>query len=157
MKFADIVCFDALIPELDTSDRDEAIRKLVEALHKTKKLGRGKRDNIFKAFIKRENEASTGLGKGVAVPHVKHSSVKEVVITVGQSSTGIDFSALDKQLVYSVILLISPPDDPEKHLQAMQMIFRHLQHEKFRKFLKQAQSSSEIEELFREADDNTYI
>ncbi|MHC4187044.1 MAG: PTS sugar transporter subunit IIA [Planctomycetota bacterium] len=157
MKFADIVCFDAVIPDLDTADRDEAIRKLVESLYKEKKLGRVSRNNIFKALIKRENEASTGLGKGVAVPHVKHSAIKEIVMTVGQSSAGIDFSALDKQLVYSMILLISPENDPDIHLQAMQKIFRHLQQEKFRKFLIQAKSVGDIKVLFLEADDNKYI
>jgi mannitol/fructose-specific phosphotransferase system IIA component (Ntr-type) len=157
MRFADIVRFDAVIPELDSSDRDEAILELVKALVKCKKLTRGKCDDIFKALIKRENEASTGLGKGVAVPHVKHPAAKEIIVTVGQSSTGIDFYALDKRPVYSIILLISPANDAEKHLQAMQKIFRHLQHDKFRKFLRQAQTAREIEELFREADDNTYI
>ena len=157
MKFADIVCFDALISELDSSDRDQAILKLVQALVKCKKLSRDKCDDIFKALIKREKEASTGLGKGVAVPHVKHPAAKKVIVNIGQSSTGIDFSALDKQPVYSIILLISPANDPEQHLQIMQKIFRHLQHDKFRKFLRQAQSNTDIEELFREADDNTYI
>ncbi len=154
MRFADFVCFDAVIPELEAKDRDGVIAELVSALDKAKRLGRNNSEGIVKAIIKRENEASTGIGKGVAVPHVKHSVVKDVVATVGRSSTGIDFDSLDKQPVYSVILLISPADNPDKHLQAMESIFRHLQQEKFRKFLRQSQSSGEIEDLLREADEN---
>jgi len=77
-----------------------------------------------------------------------------VIGVVGQSSTGIDFSALDKQPVYSVILLISPVENPDKHLQAMENIFKHLQQDKFRKFLRQSQKAEEIEDLLREADEN---
>jgi mannitol/fructose-specific phosphotransferase system IIA component (Ntr-type) len=75
---------------------------------------------VAKAVIKRENEASTGMGKGVAIPHVKHPAVKHVIAAVGQSSAGIDFVSLDEQPVYSVILLISPINNPDKHLQAME-------------------------------------
>ena len=156
MKFADFICFEALIPELKTRDRNGVIAELVSALYKVGQLGKGKGncEEIIKAVIKRENEASTGMGKGVAVPHVKHEAVKDVVATIGQSSVGIDFSSLDKQPVYSVILIISPVNKPDKHLQVMESVFKHLQEEKFRKFLRQSKEAEEIEELLREADEN---
>jgi len=154
MKLADFICFEAVIPELKSDYRDGVIAELVTSLDKAGKLGRGNREEITKAVIKREKEASTGIGKGVAVPHVKHPAVKEVVAAVGQSSVGIDFAALDKQPVYSVILLLSPADSPDRHLQAMESIFKHLQKEKFRKFLRQAQNAEQIEDLLREADEN---
>ncbi len=154
MKFADFVCFEATIPELQAKDRDGAIVELVTSLDKEGKLKRDSRQDVIKAVIERENQATTGMGKGVAVPHVKHPAVKNVVAAIGLSSTGIDFSSLDKQLVYSVVLLISPADDPDRHLQAMESIFRRLQQEKFRKFLRQSRSSEQIEDLFREIDEN---
>ena len=157
MKFAEIFCFGAVIPELKARDRDGVIVELVESLDKAGQLGRGNCEEIAKAVIKRENEASTGMGKGIAVPHVKHSAVKDVVAAIGQSSVGIDFSALDKQPVYSVILLISPVDDPDKHLQAMEKVFKHLQQEKFRKFLRQSQTTEQIESLLRETDEEPHF
>jgi mannitol/fructose-specific phosphotransferase system IIA component (Ntr-type) len=154
MKFADFVCFKAVIPQLKTTDRDGAIVELVTSLDKAAKLGKGNREKIIQAVIKREKEASTGMGKGVAVPHAKHPGVKKLVAVVGLNSSGIDFAALDKQPVYSVILLVSPVDEPDKHLQAMENIFKHLQNEKFRKFLRQCQTAEQIEDLLREADEN---
>ena len=71
MKFADFVCFEATVPELQVSDRDGAIEELVSSLGRAGKLGKGKCKEIARAVIKREKEASTGMGKGVAVPHVK--------------------------------------------------------------------------------------
>jgi mannitol/fructose-specific phosphotransferase system IIA component (Ntr-type) len=157
MKFEDFVCFEATIPEFKTSDRDGAIGELVSSLEKAGKLGKSNGKAIAKAVIKRENEASTGMGKGFAVPHVKHKAVKDVVVAIGQSGAGIDFSALDKQPVYTVILLISPANEPDKHLQAMENIFRNLQYEKFRRFLRQCRSAEQIEDLLREADEGSSL
>ena len=154
MKFADFVCFEAVIPELKAGDRDGVVAELVSALDKAGRLGKDNCQEIIKAVIKREKEASTGMGKGVAVPHVKHPAVRDVVAAIGRSSAGIDFSSLDRQPVYSVILLISPVDNPDRHLQVMESIFKHLHREKFRKFLRQSQSLEQIEDLLREADEN---
>jgi mannitol/fructose-specific phosphotransferase system IIA component (Ntr-type) len=157
MKFEDFVCSEAAIPEFQTPDRDGAIAELVSSLDRAGKLGNSNGKAITRAVIKRENEASTGMGKGVAVPHVKHKAVKDVIAAIGRSSAGIEFAALDKQPVYSVILLISPVDDPDKHLQAMENIFRHLRYEKFRKFLRHCRSAEQIEDLLKEADEGSSL
>ena len=83
--------------------------------------------SVSKAVMQRENQGSTGFGKGVAVPHVKHSAVNKIVGTIGRSSVGIDFAALDRSPVYIVVLLLSPQDNPDQHLASMENIFRHLQ------------------------------
>jgi mannitol/fructose-specific phosphotransferase system IIA component (Ntr-type) len=154
MKFKDFVCFKALVGELKATDRDAAIAELVSALENAGKVSVEDAKKITKAVIKRENEASTGMGKGVAIPHVKHAAVEEILATVGHSTPGIDFSALDKKPVYSVILLLSPVNDPDKHLRAMEKIFKHLQNERFRKFLRQSDTPDKIEDLLREVDEN---
>jgi len=154
MNFKDFVCFEATITELQASARDGAIVELVSAIDKAGRLGKGKCEEIIREVIKREKEASTGLGRGVAVPHVKHKAVKDVIAAIGLSSAGIDFFALDKQPVYSVILLISPTDEPDKHLQAMESIFKHLQQERFRKFLRQCRTPKQVEDLLIEADED---
>lgn len=154
MKFMDFICFESLKAELESDSRDAVIAELIFALDKAGRLGKNNADNIIKEIIKRENEASTGLGKGVSIPHVKHQDVKNVVATVGQSTRGIDFCSLDKQPVHTVILLVSPAENPDKHLQAMEYIFRHLQIDKFLKFLRQSRTAEQIEDLLREADEN---
>lgn len=152
MRLADFVCMDALIPDLKAGDRDGVIGELVQALVKAGKLGKTKSDEVIKALIQRENEASTGIGRGVAVPHVKHPAVKQVVAAVGCCSRGVDFSSLDKQPVYSVILLLSPTDKADKHLQAMECIFKNLQKEDLRRFLRQAQTVEQVRETIEDSD-----
>jgi mannitol/fructose-specific phosphotransferase system IIA component (Ntr-type) len=157
MKFADFICFEATIPELKAQSRDEAINELVQAIEEAGHLKKKDSKNVIKALIDRENEASTGLGKGVAVPHVKHSIIKQPICVLGRSSIGIDFASLDKQPVYTVLLLLSPADKPEEHLEAMEKIFRHLQQDNFRKFMRQSETAEEINELLLEADEKTSL
>lgn len=153
MKLSDFVCFDAVLPRLEASDRDGAIAELVGALGRAGRIGSAGAKEITQAVIKRENEASTGIGKGVAVPHVKHDAIKEVVAAIGCTGAGIDFNSLDKQPVYSVILLLSPADNADKHLRAMENIFRNLQKDDFRSFLRQAQTLEQIKEALFDTDE----
>jgi mannitol/fructose-specific phosphotransferase system IIA component (Ntr-type) len=154
MRLSDFCCFEAMVPELQANDRDGVIVELISLLEQAGKLGKARSTEIQKEIIKREKEASTGMGKGVAVPHVKHKAVKNVTAAIGLSRVGIDFSSLDKQPVYSVILLVSPMENPDQHLQAMESVFKHLQKEKFRKFLRQCHTREQIEDLIQEADDD---
>lgn len=152
MRLSDIVCFEATVADLKASDRDGVIQELVDSLNEQQQLGPADAKKIVRSIIQRENEASTGIGKGVAIPHVKHDGVGRPIAVIGRSSHGLDFRSLDKQPVYTVILLISPKDNPDKHLQAMETIFRNLNKEDFRRFLRQAQSREEIRETVIDAD-----
>ena len=152
MKLADFIVTDALVPQLSGNDRDAVIREMVDALVSAEAIDAEVRDQIIQYITDREKKGSTGFGKGVAVPHVKHPGIERMVATIGVSPTGVDFNALDKQAVYSVVLLISPEDRPDEHLQAMENIFRNLQKDTFRKFLRQATTREEIRELIEEAD-----
>ncbi len=153
MKLTDFIQTEAIIPELSSTDRNGVIRELVESLASTLGLDEKDATAIHKAVVQRENQGSTGFGKGVAVPHVKHPAVKRIAATIGRSSAGVDFAALDRAPVYIVVLLLSPPDTPDQHLASMENIFRHLQRENFRRFLRQATSKEEVIDLIKEADE----
>ena len=152
MKLGDFIVKDSIVAELKATSRDGVIRELVEALAAAGAVATSDVDVICKAILDRERHGSTGFGKGVAVPHVKLACIKKRIGTIGRSTTGVDFSALDQAPVYSVVLLLSPPDNPDGHLHAMENIFRNLQQDNFRRFLRQASSRREIIELIEEAD-----
>jgi mannitol/fructose-specific phosphotransferase system IIA component (Ntr-type) len=153
MKLADIVAKDAIIADLQATDRDGVIKEMVDKLVEVGKVSAEAAPEIIKAIIKREKQGSTGFGKGVAVPHVKHEASKDLIASIGRSSNGVDFAALDRASVYIVVLLLSPPDKPEDHLQAMETVFRHLQRDNFRKFLRQAQNVQQLVDLVDEAEE----
>lgn len=152
MKLRDFIVTDAIIPILQSHDRDSTIRELVTSLSQQGALPEQSIDEVVAALIKREQNGSTGFGKGVAVPHVKHPKIKKMAGTIGRSGDGIDFSALDHQPVYSVVLLLSPDNAPQQHLQAMNVVFSNLQEDMFRRFLRQADSREAIVDLLDEAD-----
>ncbi len=153
MKLSDFIVPDAVIPELEATDRNGVIREMVNTLAACIGLDETTASSISRSVIQRENQGSTGFGKGVAVPHVKHPAAEKIVGTIARSSAGVDFAALDRAPVYIVVLLLSPPDNPDQHLASMELIFRHLQRDNFRRFLRQSSTEEEINELIREADE----
>ena len=152
MKLSDIIVTDAIIPVLQATDRNGVIREMVKALSSCIGLDGGEADTLSKAIIKRESEGSTGFGKGVAIPHAKHPAIKSVVATIGRSKDGVEFAALDRAPVYCVILVLSPTDQPDQHLVALESCFQHLQNHRFRNLLLQASTTEEIIELLHEGD-----
>ena len=152
LKLTEIVATEAIVADLQSTDRDDVIAELIDALVQSGAADAEHRDALVAAVLEREHKGSTGFGRGVAVPHVKHSGVKTMTAAVGRSGPGIDFSALDRQPVYSVVLLLSPDTNPEDHLKAMEVIFKSLGNETFRRFLRQASTRDEIVELLHEAD-----
>ena len=154
MKLMDFVVPEAIVANLSATDRNGVIRELISALAAAGAIDSGDVETLAKAVIQRENQGSTGFGKGVAVPHVKHANVPRIMAAVGRSSAGVDFSALDRAPVYAVVLLASPAESPEGHLAAMEKIFKHLQQDNFRRFLRQAQTNAAIIELLQEADES---
>jgi len=127
-----------VIPELAAKDRDGALRELVNALATAGALPADAVNEVVAALIKREQNGSTGFGKASPVPHAKHAKVQKMAGTVGRSTAGLDFAALDHQPVYSIVLLLSPENQPQLHLQAMNIIFSNLQKDMFRRFLRQS-------------------
>jgi len=152
MKFSEFVVRDAITAELKSSDRDAVLRELVGALAESGALSEASVEEVVEALIKREKNGSTGFGKGVAVPHVKHPKIKKMAATIGRSVGGVDFAALDHQPVYSVVLLLSPENQPQQHLQAMNIVFTNLQKDTFRRFLRQSATLEAIADLLDEAD-----
>jgi mannitol/fructose-specific phosphotransferase system IIA component (Ntr-type) len=152
MKLTDIVHTQAIVPQLRAKDRDEAIRELVASLIASSATDEASAPGLIEKLLDRERKGSTGFGRGVAVPHVKHRSVTAIRAAIGISQGGIDFNALDKQPVYTVFLLLSPEDRPEEHLQAMETIFKNLSKDTFRRFLRQSSSVEGVVALLDEAD-----
>jgi mannitol/fructose-specific phosphotransferase system IIA component (Ntr-type) len=150
MTLVELVQHEAVLPQLAAGDRDGAIRELIAALAQCGAVASDDGAALAKAAIDRERKGSTGFGKGVAIPHVKHKCVAKPVAALGISSAGIDFKSLDGQPVYSVILLLSP-DSADQHLAAMNLIWPKLNNDRFRKFLRQARSRQEIVDLLHES------
>ncbi len=158
MKMLDLIQPGSIVPELQATDRNGAIRELVEALGAHELVRPDLVDGIVRSIVTRERtRGTTGFGKGVAVPHAKVDEQTQIVAAVGRSTHGIDFASLDGQLVHIVFLIVSPAGQPDEHLRAMDLIFRNVQQERFRKFLRQLDTREKIYDLLKEADEKALV
>src|SRR5260370_9932313 len=154
MKLSDFVVREAIVTDLKAATKEAAVRSMVENLAASGNIKGADQEGIIAAILKREELGSTGIGKGVAVPHTKHSSVDKLVATIALSREGVEFSSLDGENVHILFLLVSPPDRPGDHLRALENISRHLRNDNFCNFLRQAGSAPPVIDLLDEADDN---
>lgn len=157
MKFVDFVSSIAIRPNLAAIGKEDVIREMTVALVEAGDIQASELESTIKAIAKREELGSTGIGRGVAVPHTKHPSVDRLVGTVGVSVQGVDFKSLDGEKVHLFFLLISPPDKPGDHLRALENISRQLRDDTFCRFLKQSKTAADIWQLLEEADNNQFV
>ena len=152
MKFADFIRTDAICPDLQATDKPGVIREMVESLRDAGEIEDDDVEDIIQAILNREELGSTGIGRGVAVPHTKHPRVRQPIGTVGISRKGVDFKALDGDVVYLFFLLVSPKDRPGDHLLALENISLQVRDDMFCRFLKQAETVGAVKELLEETD-----
>ncbi len=156
MKFSVFISRKAICAELTATTKEGVITELVQSLVNAGDIKAADQADIIKAIMKREELGSTGIGRGVAVPHTKHASVEKLIGTVGVSPTGLDFESLDGQVASLFFLLVSPPDRPGDHLRALENISRQLRDDMFCRLLRQSKTIEDISQLLDEADGNQF-
>lgn len=105
MKLVEFLSPDEVRLELDAHSKDEALRELVKLLGLDEKA----EESLFKLLRKRENLGSTGIGKGVAIPHCRSLVVDRLRVAYGRRPAGLEFDAIDGQPVHHLFLIVAPP------------------------------------------------
>ena len=152
MRMSDFVVREAIVPDLKATTKEAVIREMVESLRAAGYFKGSEPEDIVKAILKRELLGSTGIGRGVAIPHTKHNSVDRLVGTVALSKAGVAFESLDGEPVHVFVLLVSPQDRPGDHLRALENVSRSLRDDGFVRSLRQASNRDIIWGLLDEAD-----
>jgi nitrogen PTS system EIIA component len=144
MRLGEFVVREAIIPSLAATTKEAVIRAMVESLRDAGQVRAADTEDVIRAILKRELLGSTGIGRGVAIPHTKHQSVERLIGTVAVAPAGVAFESLDGEPVYVFVLLISPQDRPGDHLRALENVSRCLRDENFVRSLRAAKSKAEI-------------
>lgn len=105
MKLVDFFNKDETALDLRASDKESVLREMVQLLE----LDADAEEMLFKLLRKRENLGSTGIGKGVAIPHCRSLVVDRLRLAYGRKPGGIDFDAVDSKPVYHFFLIVAPP------------------------------------------------
>jgi len=152
MRMTDFVVRDAIVADVTAGNKEGVIRELVESLRNAGYFKGADPEDIIRAILKREQIASTGIGRGVAIPHAKHNSAERLVGTVALSKGGVPFDSVDGEPVYIFVLLISPQDRPGDHLRALENISRSLRDDGFVRKLRQATSRDAVWTVLEQGD-----
>jgi mannitol/fructose-specific phosphotransferase system IIA component (Ntr-type) len=152
IRITDFVVKEAINPGVKATSKEAVVRELVSSLKTTGKVIESDEENIIKAIMRREQLGSTGIGRGVAIPHAKHESVGKLIGTIGLAPAGIPFESLDNDPVNIFVLLLYAPERPGEHLRALEAVSRLLRDEKFCQSLLKCTTREEIWHLLCEAD-----
>ena len=128
--------------DLEAKTKNDVIEELVELASQSKLIK--DKDQLLKDILTRENLVTTGVGYGVAFPHAKTKVARGIVIAFGRSDEGIDFEAMDKQLVNLFFLIAAPEDAIGAHLKVMAHLSYLMKSEKNRDKLMQVKSPGEL-------------
>ncbi len=137
---------------LESEEKDELFEELVDLV--ASRDGRGfPRAAVLSAVREREEKMSTGIKKGIALPHGKAEGVDSLIGAIGISHRGIDYNALDGEPVYLVFLLVSSPNEAELHLRALKRLARLLDDPGFYTELVQADSPERAFQIIKSFED----
>lgn len=134
--------------EMRSEDHIPAICELVDHLESIGLIIGKSKEKALSALIEREEQISTGIGSGVAIPHAFSNEVQQVTAVFGRSKIGIDFEALDNAPVKFILLFVVPEKDYNLHLQTLAAIAKLFNNCEVRKQLEHAQSRAEILTIF---------
>jgi PTS system fructose-specific IIA component/PTS system nitrogen regulatory IIA component len=145
-----LVSSAAILTEVKASTKDAALKELLLAAQNAGIVPKKSATVLGKKLLEREAIGSTGLGNGVAVPHIKHADIAAPSLVLARTSTPIEWQAIDGRAVSIMFLVVSPAADPEAHLQCLRWISTLARNADFRRFLLDAKDESAIRDLLRE-------
>jgi len=153
MRLSELLQEDLVRTSLDATTKWEAIQELVDLLISAHELRLGDRAAVLDAVATREKSMSTGLARGLAVPHGAVDCVQEVVASLGVSCPGIPFDSADGKPARLIILLVIPADSFQHHVATLAGIARLARNESLRERICSAKTAAEIMEIIFELEE----
>jgi mannitol/fructose-specific phosphotransferase system IIA component (Ntr-type) len=147
MKLSKLLNVDHILLDMKATEHWLAIVELVDLLTDHGDIPKSHCEEILKALKEREDQISTGIGSGVAIPHTFSDKLQDVVAVFGRSKNGIDFEALDEAPVHFIILFIVPRKDYHLHLRTLAAIAKMFTNCEVRRKLSFASTRDEILEI----------
>jgi len=143
VKITDYITEDLIELNLMATNKTEALEVLSGLISKSPNIG-DKKEAVHKALVEREKLGSTGIGKGVAIPHAKTDEVKQLTIAFGKSANKIDFKSIDNDGVNIFFVFASPYKDSQIYLKVLARISRLIREDEFRKELLACKSPKDV-------------
>lgn len=142
MKITQLLTLDTIALDIKAETKLNALDELIDQLNAAGKLT--DKDAFTKDILKREEQSTTGIGDGIAIPHAKSLAVKEPAIAFGRSQGGIDYSSLDGQPAHLFFMIAASEGANNDHLDALSRLATFLMDQNFREKILKATSKEEI-------------
>ena len=142
MKITELLTQETILLNIEGNGKLDAINQLVDTLYSAGKLT--DKDTYKQAILKREEQSTTGIGEGIAIPHAKTSAVKSPAIAFGRSISGVDYESLDGQPANLFFMIAAPDGANNTHLEALSRLSTLLLKEEVRSKLLNATSKQDI-------------
>ncbi|TWI54497.1 PTS fructose transporter subunit IIABC [Halalkalibacter nanhaiisediminis] len=142
MKISDLLKRDTIVIDMGATDKESAISELVNKLDLAGRLNDA--EGYKKAIWAREEQSTTGLGDGIAIPHAKTAAVKTPAIAFGKSTKGLDYEALDGQPTHLFFMIAASEGANQEHLATLSRLSTFLMDEAFRKALLEARTEDDV-------------
>ena len=107
-------------------------------------------DTLYRLLLEREQIGSTGVGNGVAIPHVRIENLDSILLFFGRTHDGVGYDSVDNQPVYFIVMIISPADKPAEYLETLGAVSRFLKQPEIRRELRLAHDAKEIKKIFQQ-------
>lgn len=140
-----------VVESIAASDKEGAITEMLESAAKAGVIKPAHRKPLREALFERERGGSTGIGNGVAVPHIKDAKqVKETTLIFGRSEAGIPFDSVDGRDVSVVFMVLGPVGSAEGHLDVLRWVSGLARNADFRRFVQTTDDADAIRDLLHE-------
>ncbi|MCX8123842.1 MAG: PTS sugar transporter subunit IIA [Spirochaetes bacterium] len=150
MVLTDYLNKKTILVNPSVKDRWELIESMLDVAIKNKAVKSEYRETIKKTLFEREKSMSTGIGKGVAIPHCSCPYVDDVVMIMALSKKGINFDSIDNMPVHIAILLIVPKDKISQHIKTLANIAKLMSDDTLREALSSAKDAQDIMKILKE-------
>lgn len=150
MKITDLLDEKSIRLNAAASSKKEALNQIINLMNQTGNITN--KDEYKEIVFKREEQGTTGIGEGIAIPHGKSSKVKKATLAAMVLPNGVEFEALDNKKVNLMFLIAAPETKDNIHLEVLSRLSALLMDEKFRENLKRAKSPKEFLNYIDEAE-----
>lgn len=148
MNIVSLLDTDNVMPDLEARDKDEALNKLIDLLEP--KVGEEELERMREAVLEREQIMSTGVGKGLAIPHGKAPGISDNFAAFAILKDPIEYDAVDDQPVNLIFLLVGPQSSNSFHIKMLSRISRLMNNNDFRERLSQCNTADQILKVFEQ-------
>ena len=150
MSYAQLFKEKCIIEDLEATEKRAVIEELLDLSVERGLCPKSRKKSILDALLEREKLGSTGLGHGVAIPHVKVDGLQGQISILARSKKVVDFNAVDGETVHIFFMLISSTKNAEEHLSILQWISRTARHQDFSSFVRGAKDSKDMLAILKE-------